>query len=451
VKRTLQGSLGNLSPDTICRILSAASASGHLEITTEAGAMRLDVYGGRVPVANDDELATASAVFQSSEGSFIFEPAEVEAITGVSLTLSAYAAAAQAFGRRQRSSFPSEVDLDHLLRGDLIDFSEDEPRPNIHVLGSQPPENPLDDLLAELEATAPEELLLTQVGVVTSDPRVWRGRLEVGWRRRGWRLHVCALPEEAPVDQLDVLVVHHGMSITRVGHEHEWTTLIRTAAAHVPPIPVVWTGPLGDPSWIHQLIDAGATFLLPPPQGHSGETFRRFADSLTTVVERQVATSRLREPETSPVSELMDAVLHEVDSEQGLSSLLQLVSGHLPRGAVLRVETMAFSCWAGFGYPLSHGSTALPRGVGLLERVVRRRQPLVGLDPEAGGARQLARVLGLDSLPAATAIVPLGVGNTVGGVLVADREGEPLPDLDQLLILITRLGGIVLQGEHPKP
>jgi hypothetical protein len=187
---------------------------------------------------------------------------------------------------------------------------------------------------------------------------------------------------------------------------------------------------------------------MPTPQGDGGETLRRFLDALTNVVERQL---QARQPRSEPnvpeaVFELVDALLHDVDPEQGLSSLLQLAAGSLLRGAVLRVEDTAFRSWAGFGYPLSQGSSLLPRGVGLLERVVRSREPVVGIDSDGAGAVQLARVLGIDRLTSRTAIIPLGAGASVGGVLVGDRDGEPLPDLQELAVVVGRVGGVVVQS-----
>jgi hypothetical protein len=78
--------------------------------------------------------------------------------------------------------------------------------------------------------------------------------------------------------------------------------------------------------------------------------------------------------------------------------------------------------------------------------VVRAGQPTVGIDPAAGGSQRVAEGLGLDALPSATAVVPLGVGAAVTGLLVADREGEPLPDLAELVVLAGRLGGVALQS-----
>jgi hypothetical protein len=271
--------------------------------------------------------------------------------------------------------------------------------------------------------------------------------LEVDWRRRGWHLRPYSGPKGVVLDELDLLVVHHRSSTTRVGQEEDWIGLIEAASGLIRPVPVIWVGPLGDPSWVHRLVAAGAAFLLPPPQGESGGTRQRFVDALTAVVDRQLAQrGSVEEPELQQaVSGLVDALLHEVDSDQAMAPLLQLAAGSLTRGAVLEVETTAIRCRAGFGYPLTRGSFALPRGVGILERVIRSREPAIGIDPEAAGALQLARVLGIDRLPFDTAVVPLAVGTSVVGVLVADREGDPLPELDDLMVLVQRLGGTLLR------
>jgi hypothetical protein len=108
------------------------------------------------------------------------------------------------------------------------------------------------------------------------------------------------------------------------------------------------------------------------------------------------------------------------------------------------VEETAIRCRAGFGYPLDRDDTALPRGVGLLERVIRSGEALTEIEPVAGGALRLARVLGVAELPEATAVIPLGRGGAAAGLLVADREGGPLPDLAELILLAGRLGGVIV-------
>jgi hypothetical protein len=244
------------------------------------------------------------------------------------------------------------------------------------------------------------------------------------------------------------MVFHQPQGVSRRGKEKSWLELVRRARAAEPPVPVVWAAPLGDPAWVHELVASGVSFLLPVPPGDGGEVQSRFIDDLTVVVDRQLRSLRpsVRPVLPAAVTELVDALLREADSEQTVGVLLQLASGHLLRAAVLVVEETAIRCRAGFGYPLARGTRALPRGLGILERVIRSNQPTIGIDPAAGGSSRLAQVLGLEDLPSATAVIPLGVGASVSGILVADREGEALPDLSELVILASRLGGVALHS-----
>jgi hypothetical protein len=56
----------------------------------------------------------------------------------------------------------------------------------------------------------------------------------------------------------------------------------------------------------------------------------------------------------------------------------------------------------------------------------------------------VAEVCGIAELPAQTALIPLGRFGSVSGVLVADRRGAGLPDLEELVVLAGRLGGAVV-------
>lgn len=448
MKRGFSGNLKHLAPPSLLRVLSAAAFTGVLEISTGEGELRLEVVEGRAPVASDEELERAGRVLRSNDGTFLFEPCELKAEQAITLPLTAYAETALSWAGHKRASYSSEVDLEQLAAGDLIDFSRPtSARANIHVLPKAPLDNPLDNLLSDLERTAPEELLFAQVGVVSVDPRLWRGTLEADWRRRGWNLRSYPGPSQVALEELDVLVVHQRLPSARVGQEEDWIGLVQSASQMMPRVPVVWVGPLGDSSRVNRLIGAGVAFLMPSPQGESGGTLQRFLTALTTVVDRQLAhRGAFEEPELQhAVSGLVDALLHETDSDQALSPLLQLAAGSLTRGAVLEVEDTAIRCRAGYGYPLARGGSALPRGVGFLERVIRSREPVIGIDPEAAGARQLARVLGVEQLPFDTAVVPLGVGSSVLGLLIADRDGDPLPELGEFVILVQRLGGALLR------
>jgi len=448
VKRILSGSLTHLAPPALMRLLSATATSGVLELVTDEGSFRMEIDHGWTAVPPADQLDAASRVLSCAEGAFRFEPGDVSPIEGSSLSLGAFADAIRSGLLDLESGQLTDIEIDRLVSGEIAELAQSATLPNIHLLPSEPPANPLDDLLEGLADQAPHELLFAQIGVVAPDPRLWRGAVENDWRRRGWQVRQISKNEDLDFAGLDVLVIHQAAGVSRRGNEQSWLDLVGRAQETNPPLPVVWAAPLGDPVWVHELVAAGVTFLLPVPPGEGGEIQSRFVDDLTLVVDRQLRSLR---PVSRPVlpaavTELVDALLHETDSEQAVGVLLQLASGHLLRGAVLMVEETAIRCRAGFGYPLARGTHALPRGLGILERVIRSSNPTVGIDPTAGGSHRLAEVLGLDELPSATAVIPLGVGASVAGILVADREGEVLPDLSELVVLAGRLGGVVLHS-----
>jgi hypothetical protein len=360
------------------------------------------------------------------------------------IDLTALLEIAQAVERNASPGPPvADVEIERLLAGEIFELSRPDIA-NIHVLPQAPPENPLDELLAELERTAPDELLLANVGVVAADPRMWTGPLGSAFRRRGWQMRAGASIDDLSVADLDVVVVHHHSALSRAGHEDEWVEHIRRLAASGRP--VVWVGSVGDASWIYRIVEAGASYVLPPPPGTTGEPVQRFAAALCRVVDRLVAAPGRRTEGDLPASvvDLVDTLVHGADADQSLSSLLQMVSGTLTRGAVVLVDETAFRLRAGFGYPLGPGVSALPRGVGVLERIVRSGVATEGLDPDAGGAVQLAHMLGLERLESETCVIPLGSGGSIVGLIVGDREGRELTELRELTALARRLGGLVV-------
>ncbi len=441
MRRKLSGDLADLGPKTVLRLLAVTQPSGVLELDTDAGSLSLEITRGKLAEPAPGEMQQLRAVFTSAIGEFKFEPAEAGREPEKAITLGDLLEMLRPEGDRA-AAFASDLDLDSLM-ADQIDDERAAAAP-IHLLSVGAPDNPIEDLLADLEANAPEELLFAQVGVVTLDPRPWRGTLEATWRRRGWELQLFGTLEEVKADGLDVLLIHHRLSSTRAGHEGDWLTLVEREA---PKVPVIWIGPLGDTVWVHRLIDAGVAFLMPPPQGESGEAWQRFQGAVTTVVDRYLALTARAETGgvSAAVAQLVDSLLHESGREHGLGLLLQVAAGHFQRGAVLAVEDTCIRCRAGFGYPLSPGSAVLPRGVGLIERVVRSREGVIGLDADSGGALQLARVLGLGILPESTAILPLCSGASVVGCLVGDADGQPLPELGELALFARRIGGVLFE------
>ena len=448
MRRVLSGSLAHLAPSSLLRLLSATAPSGVLEISCEAGELRLETVKGKVAAPGPEELRRVGRILRAGIGSFRFEPRELRPIVGEGLTLSALADAAEETERVWDPALGGDVDLDRLLAGEVMELSRPAPVADIHVLPVRSSQNPLDELLTELQATAPGELLLTEVAVVSKDPRIWRGTLATSWRRRGWELRIGGEPGGLSLDGADAVILHQEEAFERSDEALGWIRLVELASEAAPPIPVVWVGRVRDRVWVHRLIEAGVSFLMPPPEKLSAPSLERFAADLAAVLEREMRTRQMlasaRRPRT--VYELVDSLLEKGDPGQAISSLLQLASSQLWRGAVLMVEETAIRCRAGYGYPLSRGSTALPRGIALLEGAVRSGEAIMGIDPESGGAAQLAWVLGVDRLPAATAVIPLAAGVTVLGLLVADREGAPLPELTEMTMLACCLGGVVVRG-----
>ena len=434
MRRTLSGSLEHLAPPALLRLVSATSPSGVLEIETDDGLLRLEVERGRVAVPSKADLETAGKIIGCRHGEYRFTPGEIRRLEGDLVNLTAFAEAAGAAA--------SKLKMELLLDDDDVEGRGSHPRPNIHVLPAEPLQNPLDQLLADLEADAPGELLFAKIGLVTQDPRWWRGALELDWRRRGWDILHLGFSDDIDFDGLDLLVVHHQQPSVRVGSEENWLRIIRKAGESEPPIPVVWVAPLGDPVWVHQLIGSGVSFLIPAPQGDSGEAVARFSESLSRVVDRQLQARQSESLAVLPtaVSELVGALLSEIEPDHGISALLQLAAEHFTRGAVLMAEETMIRCRAGFGYPLDPSTAVLPQGIGLFERVIRSGEALTSIEPSASG--HLARALGISELPSATALIPLGRSGAVVGVLVADREGEDVTGIADLVLLVGRLGGV---------
>ncbi len=444
--RTLTGSLEHLEPAALLRLLSAIRPSGLLELRTAGGVLQLEVVEGRAVRPSTSDLQRAAVVLGCHGGGFRFEPRDVGPSGRETIDLATLLEVAQVIDPTSGSGPPiDDIEMERLLAGEIFELSRPD-LPNIHVLPQAPPENPIDELLEELERTAPDELLLANVGVVASDPRIWSGAIGSTFRRRGWRIRVVGFIAELPITDVDVVVIHHHLAVSRAGREDEWIDHVRRVAAAGRPL--VWVGPTADAAWVYRIVDAGAAFILPSPPGTTGEPVQRFAASLCRVVDRLVSASRPWADGELPASvvELVDTLVHGADADRSLGSLLQLVSGTLTRGAVILVDETAFRLRAGFGYPLGTGVSALPRGVGVLERIVRSGAATEGLDPDSGGAVQLARMLGLERLEPETCVIPLGSGGSIVGLIVGDREGAELAELRELVALARRLGGLVVTG-----
>jgi hypothetical protein len=435
MSRIVSGRLEHLSPQALLRLVSATSPSGILELDAGEATLRLEVDRGRVREPSEEQLRQVRRVLACRAGEFIFRPQPVASVEGKALSLTALTEAAEAID--------TDTEIAAVLTDDLFDFQESTESARIHMLPAEPPSQSVEELLVDLEAEAAGQLLFANVGVVAQDPRFWRGSIERQWRQNGWRLQLIPMSEQFHLESFDLLVVHHQQATARTGREREWLHLVRRACSEDPKIPVIWVAPLADPDWVHRLIEAGVAFLMPAPRGDSGEAATRFAADLTHVVDRQL---RLHQGQgavelSASVSELVGAILSESDPDRGVRSLLQLAAERFSRGALFTLDDSDLRCRAGFGYPLDRNATVLPREAELVEQIVASGAAVMEVDPENPDVRRLAEACGVENLPAATALIPLGRYGSVAGVLVADCDGEELPQLDELVVLAGRLGG----------
>ncbi len=225
MRRKLKGRLENLGLTGLFRLLAATGASGHLEVETPEGAFSLEIRGGRVETPEAALVKRICRCLDRTSGGFCFEPQPAGKPLEGGVSLSAFLELCRGQSARDRKGFASDIDVDNLLAGEVSTVSG--PRETrIHLLPAAVPEHPLEDLLSELEKAAPEELLFAQVGVVTADPRPWRGWIEREWRRRGWELKPLGMTLDLPLDRLDALVIHHRLTVTRVGRETQWLELL---------------------------------------------------------------------------------------------------------------------------------------------------------------------------------------------------------------------------------
>jgi len=441
-QKKLAGDLANLPLGQLLRLVEAAAATGRLTVESGAERVALSIVDGRAARPDALTLRSVSRLLRAGSGRFRLETDPEVVIEGAGVPLSVLEELAQNAG--ERAALSSDLGVDELIEASLI-AEEPMEAPPIHHLPPIVSDDPLETLVEELRDAAPEDLDLAQIGVVAADPRLWRGPVEGRWRERGWELRLLPGPD-APLDGVDLLVVHHQLSITRVGSEEDWLGLVQRARAPEAGVPVVWVGPMADSRWVARLVKAGVDFLLPPPTGDIGEPAERFHEVLAIVVERLFERRRHEEGGLGePLVELAEALFSGAAPEDAVAAVLQLSSRVLRRAGIVRVESTVFRCWAGFGYPLEGGVRVLPRGIAVLERVVRGQGPVTSIEDPGQGRRQLARLMGVEALPDATCVVPLEARGRTVALLVGDREGEPLDRLGEIVVLAPRLG-LLLEG-----
>lgn len=441
VRKKLAGELAHLGFGELLHLLDAAGATGRVTVNGPAGTFEMMVIGGKTPRPTSDGLKTLRRLFPAKEGRFRFEQDlglesdEKLVSLGILEDLSVRAGSA---------GLSSDLQVEELLQASLSGPLPDAQIREIHQLPAGELEDPMAELVEDLQDVAPEDLQLAQVGVVAADPRLWRGTVEHDWRRRGWELKLLAGPD-ANLEGIDLVVVHHQLSVTRVGSEGEWLRMVENACSPAVGVPLVWVGPLGDLRWVERLVDAGVSFLLPPPAGDRGEPLERFHAALASIVERLLERGRGGASQRDTFARLAEALFSDGAAAGGVATVLQMAARSLDRAAVIRVEATSFRSVAGFGYTLHEGVRALPRGIAILEHAARGRETVTSLTDPGQGRRQLARLLGVEHVSNNTCVVPLQAGGRPVAVLVGDRQGEDLTDLDDLIRLAPRLGLLLEQ------
>ena len=206
MKRILSGSLTHLAPPALMRLLSATATSGVLELVTDEGSFRMEIDHGWTAVPPTDQLDAASRVLTCSEGAFRFEPGDVSPVEGPSLSLGAFADAVRSGLRDLESGQLTDIEVDRLVSGEIVELAQSATLPNIHLLPPEPPVNPLDDLLEGLAEAPDLEPVLFKIG--RSSPIWVRGEKGV-WPSRGYRHAPLLLPllEQSPFSPTRVAFV----------------------------------------------------------------------------------------------------------------------------------------------------------------------------------------------------------------------------------------------------
>lgn len=406
------GRLSDLGMRELFKLLASAEAEGRLRVETPAGHAELLVRAGEVSGPMTPPLAVA---FATRTGSFTFRPEPVEGDTWIA------AAEFLALIEAKAGSGWGVVAADTVAGGTAAEL------------------DPLGELRESL-ADVPLPQPAARVLVVTADPRPYRA-LEAAWRHRGWGAVLVQEPRW-PAEPPDVLVLHLPSSGTLAGQGAAWVDLVRAACAQAPPVPVLWVGGMADPDLRHQVVMAGASFLLPAPIGEVGEAARWFRDEVTFVIER------LLSPKTTAAESAAEAfrdfflALHVDSSPAELrASLLRVAATSYARGVLLAVRQKGFEVLGGFGLGRASG-VRLARGVGILEGVVAARRSLRCAELDAGQRESMAAVL-----PGGCAedgeLLPLLDGAECVGVFVGDGLRRPNESTAALAMLLARSGAVV--------
>jgi hypothetical protein len=205
---------------------------------------------------------------------------------------------------------------------------------------------------------------------------------------------------------------------------------------------VLWIGGISDAKLRHEVIMAGADFLLPAPATGTAESDRWFREEVQAVCERLLARrAHAPEEEASALRELLLALHVEAPPAEVRASLLRMAGSYFGRAVLLAVRERGFESLGGYGFGATPARAA--RGVALLEEVVVDRAPLLVRDQEPGEVAQLAAALGITGSLAGAEVLPVLAGEQCVALLVADRALPHEGGHDGLVALLARCGALL--------
>lgn len=415
--KTIVGRLSDLGLAELLRLLAAASAQGVLEIDAPAGRARLAVLDGRVP---GEVLAPLVMAYATRSGTYCFRPEPVAA-AGKWLPVEEY------IGRIDAAARDSSG-----VRLAMLEA--------VRQQAAQPGSDPLAEIRESLAAER-IPLLTARVLLATADPAPYR-ELQGEWLRRGWETTHQAEPDWPREPVPDLIVVHIPPGATLGAASEGWLRLVRSAATQRPPVPVLWVGGVSDPRLRHEVIMAGAEFILPAPAVGTAESDRWFREEVQAVCERLLARrAHAPEEEASALRELFLALHVEAPPAEVRASLLRMAGSYFGRAVLLAVRERSFDSLGGYGFGATPARA--PRGVSLLEGVVVDRAPLLVREQEPGDVAQLAAALGITHSLAGAEVLPVLAGEQCVALLVADRALPHEGGREGLIGLLARCGGLL--------
>jgi hypothetical protein len=416
--RAIVGRLADLGLRELFRLLNSAGAEGSLEVECPDGRARLLFQRGNVSGEVSAGLVAASS---TRTGKFAFRPEEVGEVD---------------------DWVPQELFLAHLESRVAVGGAAVEGR------SAAAQQEALEDPLSELRESLAEVVLpgeATRLLVMSADPRPYRN-LITDWRHRGWQATLqdtAAWPEGI---EASLLIVHVPVSGTLAGQGEGWLAALRTAVARQPRVPVLWVGGVNDPWLRHQVIMAGADFVVPAPAADVGETARWFRQELTMLAERLLARRSLEiRGEAEAFRDFFVALHADATPAETRASLLRFSGNYFERAALFAVTDEGFESLGSFGFAVASGAR-VSRGAAPLEDVVVERRT-VELDsyPQKEVAA-LARALGVKRFLRGAEVFPMLAASDCVGVFVGDGVRQEAGGTSGLGSLLVRSGMMLASG-----